>query len=221
MKYFFNLISSFIILSHFIISDVKFPMAYSNKTNEFYKLVFVEFVEVLIHQIIFIRKLYPESIYETRKKFNIPVKMSQHPWVNKYIDQVMETINKYLYSEETDFDSIDIVISEDGKVTECYKLEFANLDQIKHTQDEYLHRIELSLASILLRLGNAVSSLKKTEHIDREWRVELGSNVKGARTLISDKTWCLAETDQQDKVIIPVMGISDPLKLQLYIETNS
>ena len=81
------------------------------KSKEFFRDVFVEFIEVVIHQVVFLMKIYPDSIFVNRRKFNIPVKMSNHPWVNNYIDQVLETFQKNIESDNIDFDNIDIVVS--------------------------------------------------------------------------------------------------------------
>ena len=192
------------------------------KTEEFYKSVFIEFVEVLIHQIIYLRKIYPESIYESRRKFNIPVKMSKHPWVNNYIEETLETLHKHLLSEVTDFDSVDVIVTNHGLVKERFKLEFAKItfNNVNLAPDTFSSEFELGLASILLRLNSAILDLREENDADREWWVEFGSTIRGAKKLIQDQKWCLAEKhEDEDKSIIPVMMINIPFKLQLYIET--
>ena len=68
----------------------------SKKESQFYLDVFTEFVEVLVHQIIYLRDIYPASIFETRRKFNLPLHMSQHPWVNEYIRKVVDSLRENL-----------------------------------------------------------------------------------------------------------------------------
>ena len=58
----------------------------NKKEEEVYLDIFCEFLEVLIHQIIFLRDLYPVSIFEKRRKFNMPLNMSVQPWVSDFIN---------------------------------------------------------------------------------------------------------------------------------------
>jgi len=50
---------------------------------------FLEFLEVFIHQILYIRNVYPQEIFERRRKYGIPVWMSRHPGLNEYIFQFL------------------------------------------------------------------------------------------------------------------------------------
>jgi hypothetical protein len=38
-------------------------------------------LQVAIHQMLHLRGLYPPNIFVKRKKYRIPVMMSEHPWV--------------------------------------------------------------------------------------------------------------------------------------------
>ena len=197
----------------------------NNDKREVHKDVFIEFVEVLIHQVIYLMKIYPDSIYATRRKFNIPVKMSNHPWVNNYIEQILETLKKNINNEKTDFDSVDVVISHKARDRkDRFKLEFQKkaMDQLLDVlPEDHMYRTEMNLASMLMRLTSSVSSLTIDKDEEREWWIEFGSTVRGARTLMQDHSWCLAETETEDsRDIIPVMGIDLPFKLQLYIESS-
>ena len=194
------------------------------KSKEFFRDVFVEFIEVVIHQVVFLMKIYPDSIFVNRRKFNIPVKMSNHPWVNNYIDQVLETFKKNVESDNIDFDNIDIVVSNKTRdFRDKFRIEFNKLHSDIQRIPIYLHRIEMNLASIVMRLSSAVTSLQvdTREEEEREWWVEVSTVVGGARQLMQDKEWCLAETEAvQTKNIIPVMAVNIPFKLQIYIETS-
>ena len=194
------------------------------KSKEFFRDVFVEFIEVVIHQVVFLMKIYPDSIFVNRRKFNIPVKMSNHPWVNNYIDQVLETFKKNVESDNIDFDNIDIVVSNKTRdFRDKFRIEFNKLNSSIQRIPIYLHRIEMNLASIVMRLSSAVTSLQvdTREEEEREWWVEVSTVVGGARQLMQDKEWCLAETEAvQTKNIIPVMAVNIPFKLQIYIETS-
>ena len=47
----------------------------SKKDEEVYLDIFCEFLEVLIHQILYLRDLYPASIFQQRRKFNMPLRL--------------------------------------------------------------------------------------------------------------------------------------------------
>ncbi|KAG2237891.1 hypothetical protein INT48_002195, partial [Thamnidium elegans] len=44
-----------------------------------------EFLETWFHQILYIRNLYPRSIFEKQKKFQVPVYIATHPGAQEYI----------------------------------------------------------------------------------------------------------------------------------------
>ena len=101
----------------------------SNEENQFYVDVFTEFVEVLLHQIIYLRDIYPASIFVTRRKFNLPLHMPQHPWANEYIRKVVESLRKNLTPPDTDVDSMGIVVFTTGGQIERFRLEFGSLSR--------------------------------------------------------------------------------------------
>ena len=197
----------------------------SKKEGQFYLDVFTEFVEVLVHQIIYLRDIYPASIFETRRKFNLPLHMSQHPWVNEYIRKVVDGLRENLTQPDTDVDSVDIVVSATDGQMERFRLEFGSLDVLSSTSsarmqsDEFMVGLEMSLASLLLRLGQAASVMLPPPG-EREWWVELGSTEQGAMRLMQGEVWCRAEAERGGHVV-PVMAMDQPIRLQLYVESNT
>lgn len=47
--------------------------------------VILDFLNVAIHQILFLRDIYPEEVFASAKQYGVPVKMSRHPELNQYI----------------------------------------------------------------------------------------------------------------------------------------
>ena len=67
--------------------------------REFLKNITAELIEVLIHQIIYYKRIYPDRIFCKRRMFNLPVMMSKQPWVNDYINKGKRSFKSlYLYS---------------------------------------------------------------------------------------------------------------------------
>eukprot|EP00729_Bicosta_minor_P011343 gene11343-5431_t len=55
-----------------------------------------EFFEVAIHHLLYVRNVYPPSLFERRKKYGVPVQMSRHPELNSYILSVLESITPWM-----------------------------------------------------------------------------------------------------------------------------
>lgn len=47
--------------------------------------IIIDFLNVAIHQILFLRDIYPEEVFASAKQYGVPVKMSRHPELNHYI----------------------------------------------------------------------------------------------------------------------------------------
>lgn len=50
----------------------------------------LSFLEAAVHSILFLREVYPASIFERRRKYGIPVRMSQFHELNEYISNVLK-----------------------------------------------------------------------------------------------------------------------------------
>ncbi|CAM9090745.1 unnamed protein product, partial [Phaeothamnion confervicola] len=48
-----------------------------------------ECLEVAIHSVLYARELYPETIFERRRAYGVPVHMSRLPELNDYISRVL------------------------------------------------------------------------------------------------------------------------------------
>ena len=68
-----------------------------SERREFLKNITAELIEVLIHQIIYYKRIYPDRIFCKRRMFNLPVMMSKQPWVNDYINKGLGLLNHSLY----------------------------------------------------------------------------------------------------------------------------
>lgn len=55
------------------------------------KLNLFAVVETWFHQILYVRNLYPRSIFEKEKKFRVPVYIATHPGVQEYISNFVQT----------------------------------------------------------------------------------------------------------------------------------
>ena len=53
-------------------------------------------VEVAIHTILYVRRVYPPDLFIRRKKYDTPVFQSRHPALNKYISGAVKAIGEEL-----------------------------------------------------------------------------------------------------------------------------
>ena len=57
---------------------------------------FCVFIEIYIHQILFIRQLYPRKLFENRTEFGMSVQYCNHPSVVDFVKRAVESINPLL-----------------------------------------------------------------------------------------------------------------------------
>ena len=56
--------------------------------------LFLDCIECCVHQVIFLRDVYPDRIFTKAKKFGVPVMQCKHPFVNKYITDHLQSIRE-------------------------------------------------------------------------------------------------------------------------------
>ncbi|KRT79793.1 hypothetical protein AMK59_8001, partial [Oryctes borbonicus] len=127
-----------------------------------------EFFEVTIHNILYIRKLYPHQIFKKTKKYGVIVYQSVHPKINEYIAECLKAIHfhlklKYLKTvcvcilmknEVTERYIFDIAHSKDGNIEDLYihlERDFRDFCLKLHTASNYLDRL-LNDATFIIQL---------------------------------------------------------------------
>jgi len=188
-----------------------------------YISVFLELVEVLVHQVIYLREIYPKSIFAKKKKYKTVVMMCEHPWVNDYIQKTIGSLEAFLRGQEPNIDSIILIMSEEGSVKEKYflDLDIQSIVQGISPNDEFLVDLQMAFVTMILRLNQVASDMKVSSK-DIDWWIELGTTQTGALKLAKSLEWGLSSslsTSQFNGFVLPVMAIDKPIKLQLYIET--
>lgn len=77
---------------------------------------------MLVHNVLYVRKLYPDTIFVKRKKYATVVHQSVHPDVNEYITQVLKGVEFYV--EKSQLHRLDLCILDTDKNTICEKFVF-------------------------------------------------------------------------------------------------
>lgn len=87
--------------------------------------VFCEFLEVIIHNILYIRKLYPESIFLPKRKYGILVYQSIHPQLNEYIRDCLKAVN--FHSKSQQLKKCVLCISTNNSIIEKYVIDILSI----------------------------------------------------------------------------------------------
>lgn len=86
-----------------------------------------EFFEVVLHNILHIRKLYPEGIFEKRKKYGVMVYQSIHPQVNEYITESLKAVKFHCRTNQLKQLLVCIVSSGGKMIHERFVFDVLNL----------------------------------------------------------------------------------------------
>jgi len=190
--------------------------------NDNYVKIFLEFVEVVIHQVIYHRDIYPVGIFAKKKKYQTPLVMSEHPWVNEYIDRTLKSIESQFNLPESNITSILVVVADTGIAKEKIFIELDNgtLKKPISVHDEFLIKLEMTFVSMILRLNQALAE-KKITGSNLEWWIELATTENTALKLTKSLEWGLASSTSRVSPgqILPVMAVDHPIWFQIYVET--
>ena len=188
--------------------------------EDFYKTLLVEFIEVLIHQIIKLKRIYPDGIYGKRRKYNLAVFMSEHPSVNEFIREITEGIHNKLSDPTVDIEGVVLVISKGNQTDQKFRMKFPGFQSLNidpdpdpdpdvDTETEVMECLDLNFASVLLRLAEVMKDQKREAGEEdgekRDWLVQVES---------TDST----QTDSEG-VLLTVFDFEEPFHFRLEIET--
>jgi mitotic spindle assembly checkpoint protein MAD2B len=56
----------------------------------------LEFVEVVVHNVLYIRKLYPEHAFERRRIYEVSAYMARQPELNEYIFETVKGVQPWV-----------------------------------------------------------------------------------------------------------------------------
>ncbi|XP_038078908.1 mitotic spindle assembly checkpoint protein MAD2B-like [Patiria miniata] len=187
--------------------------------------VLCEFLEVAIHQILYVRSLYPSGIFDRRKKYNIPVQMSRHPELNKYITDVLEGMKPLMTKDEIQCVSV-VIIGPNHQPVERFVFEISQPASRSLSDDSYLLKMEQLLRAFLLRISTCDAALQSNPP-ECYFRVLVHTKSSAVFSIedsqfIQDFPWI--EADQHlynlnDARLTPLKTMySDLIKMQLYVE---
>ncbi|KAG6441934.1 mitotic spindle assembly checkpoint protein MAD2B [Manduca sexta] len=187
--------------------------------------VTIEFLAVAFHSILYYTSVYPESIFETRRKYNVVVYRSIHPEVNQYIDLCLKTVAECLKAGR--LTRIEFAIT-DANYKTIYKFIF-DIEKNEHyedTMDAYLIEIEQNLRAFCLKLPTLIERIRDLPedcsfsiyiHTDESAAVSIACNADLEGFPMVEREEKQEECDQ----IIPLRRISiRSYNLDTYIEVS-
>ncbi|CAH1239340.1 MAD2L2 [Branchiostoma lanceolatum] len=184
-----------------------------------------EFLEVAFHQILYIRQVYPAGIFQRRKKYNIPVQMSCHPDVTRYLQDTLQTIRPLVGRGEVDKVVLNVT-DRQARPLERFVFEVTPPVQPSVNDDSYLLRLEQALRAFVLKI-NVCDSMLDTLPQDVTFSVHVYTQDSAAASLeqqqlVQNFPWVEADSDSlkmPNARIIPLKTMtSNVIKMQLYVE---
>lgn len=191
--------------------------------------IVAELLEVAINLILYTREIYPQSVFQRRKKYNIPVQMCIHPGVSSYISSSVGAIVPVLEKGEVD-KVVVAVLGEDKRPLEKFVFDIDQLptkpQNIK--EDPSLQRLEEALRAFCLKLSISDSLLKPLPggtQCTFAIHLHVPENVSNDLTVEQDCHWIPAEAEQvevPDAQIVPLKTLRTQVcNMQLYVEESS
>ncbi|XP_019057503.1 PREDICTED: DNA polymerase zeta processivity subunit isoform X2 [Tarenaya hassleriana] len=179
----------------------------------------VEFLEVAVSSIVFLKGVYPSEAFERQRYMNVVVQRARHPELRDYIHSATSGLLPFIQKDLVERVAV-IFFNKDNIPIERFIFKLT----INPSHETDAAQLEFSLRSFLIKLPFS-KPLLKTLPLDCRWEVtaylrslpEVGSSKDA-------ETWIPTDTKQWQKppLITPIKSLdSDPLCLQLYLEHPS
>ncbi|CAA2997554.1 DNA polymerase zeta processivity subunit isoform X2 [Olea europaea var. sylvestris] len=183
--------------------------------------VLVEFLEVAITSIVFLKGVYPNGAFERRRYMNMVVHRARHPELYEYIHSAVNGLLPFIQKGLVERVAV-IFFKEDKVPIERFVFKL-NVNQSYGSKVEQAD-LEFSLRSFLIKLP---VSEPMTKFLPRNCRWEITAYFRSlpqTSTIKDTEMWIPTDTKQwqQLPVITPIRSMSsEPLGLQLYLEHPS
>ncbi|XP_058752012.1 DNA polymerase zeta processivity subunit-like isoform X1 [Vicia villosa] len=180
--------------------------------------VLVEFLEVAITSVVFLKGVYPSGAFERRRYMNVVVQRACHPQLRYYIHATVAGLLPFIQKGLVERVAV-IFFNADDIPLEKFVFKLAmNLSYGSSVEEVDL---QFSLRSFMSKLSISESLTKKLPH-DCRWEITAYfRSIPEAGTSKEADLWISTDTKQwqQPPLITPIKSMSsEPLCLQLYLE---
>ncbi|XP_028799569.1 DNA polymerase zeta processivity subunit isoform X2 [Neltuma alba] len=180
--------------------------------------VLVEFLEVAITAVVFLKGVYPSGAFERTRYMNVVVQKARHPQLRYYIHAAVSGLLPFLQQGMVERVAV-IFYKADDVPLEKFVFKLAVNQSYGSNVDEA--DLELSLRSFLIKLSVS-ESLTKDLPPDCKWEITAYfRSVPDPSMSKEAELWIPTDTKQwhQPPLITPIKSMSsEPLCLQLYLE---
>ncbi|GFG35471.1 hypothetical protein Cfor_09126 [Coptotermes formosanus] len=187
--------------------------------------ILIEFLEVAVHNILYVRNIYPASIFVRRKKYGVPVQMSTHPYLNEYITECLKTIRDLLQKNEVRKVTLTF-FDETQRAIERFVFDILDLNKTLNQDDPYFIKGEEAFRGFCVKLAVTASCLRPLPN-KSTFRVQIHTIETVSVSLAEDpryQDFPWIESDEQENEvmnanIVPIKTLDTGLlKLQIYVE---
>uniref|UniRef100_A0A670Z8Q6 Mitotic spindle assembly checkpoint protein MAD2B n=1 Tax=Pseudonaja textilis TaxID=8673 RepID=A0A670Z8Q6_PSETE len=177
---------------------------------------------------LYVREVYPTGIFQKRKKYNVPVQMSCHPELNRYIQDTLHCVKPLL--EKNDVEKVVVVIlDKEHHPVERFVFEIMQPPLLAISSDSLLNHVEQLLRAFILKISVCDAVLENnppgcTFTILVHTREAAMRNMEKIQ-VIKDFPWILADEQDvhmHDPRLIPLKTMtSDLLKVNPWAHSSS
>ncbi|KAE9540916.1 hypothetical protein AGLY_004161 [Aphis glycines] len=194
--------------------------------------VLLELLEVSIHCILYARKVYPEGIFELKKKYSVPVHVSIYPELNSYINGTLNAVKSLLKLKKLCkldvcfYNKIGVIVERFVFNIRNVELEL-NLSDFSNIRDPYLIKLEQMLRAFCLKLTVCDSFLKPLPpnctfqihiHTTETNSIEIQKDTEEFPLIPCEKS----DTILTSPAIVPLRSIDcEHLNLEIYAEEGN
>lgn len=192
--------------------------------------IILELLEVAINLILYTREIYPQAVFQRRKKYSIPVQMCIHPGLQSYISECVASLRSVLEKGEVQ-KVVLVVLSAQGVPVEKFIFEIVQHPTRPHDikKDLHLKRMEEALRAFCLKLSISDSLLQPLPpECSFVMQIQVPDHVPDALSSApqhQDFPWVEAEKEQVEVVnphLVPLKTLrTEVCKMQLYVEESA
>ncbi|CAN1286114.1 DNA polymerase zeta processivity subunit [Linum perenne] len=183
-------------------------------------MILVEFLEVAITSIIFLKRIYPAGAFERRRYMNAAVQIAAEPLLGDYIHSSVAALFPFIEKGLVDRVAVIFFNKDDNVVVEqfIFKLRTNLSSGTKIEEADF----EFALRALLIKLPTS-ESLNKPLPPDCRWEITAYfRTLPEVGTSDEADVWIPTDTKRSEHpppVITPIKSMnSQPLSLQLYVE---
>lgn len=184
--------------------------------------IVVEFLAVAFHCILYFSSVYPKTVFETRRKYNVVVYSSIHPEVNQYIDLCLKTIKECLKNGELSR-VVFAITNVDYEPILKFVFDMHKNEDYNDTADAYLIQVEQNLRAFCLNLATYDKFKELPE--DTSFGIQIHTNESTAVSIAVNpefEEFPLIELNKKSKEmesIVPLRSFAfRTYRLETYIE---